>query len=111
MHRAVCYGKEKGSHRRAAEEPATHPEIRVKRLAAHEASINCGEEGCYRVVLGHEERVDGAVRARDVPVDADPQTEHDVAHGKSLQPNRRRNGTHGAQDMERAGARAVVQNR
>ncbi len=62
-------------HFRAAESACTHFESIVVGLAPHDGSINGGEKRAHRIVLGHEEKIDRAIGAGDVAVEADAELE------------------------------------
>ncbi len=64
----------------AIELAAAHLETGIEAFASHDCGINGGEKRPHRVILGHEEEVDGAVGACDVTVEADAQAENDFAH-------------------------------
>src|SRR5262249_21388624 len=61
---------------------ATHSAGNIEGLPSHDGCINGSEEAGHRVVLRHEEKVDGTVWARDVPVEADTESQDNVAHVK-----------------------------
>lgn len=63
---------------------ATHLHRCFIRFAAHQSGIDGLEERGHGVVLGHEEEIDGAIRAGDVAVKADSKAEYDFAHGDGL---------------------------
>lgn len=63
---------------------AAHAQASFVGFAAHERGIDGFEEGGHGVVLGHEEKVDGAVWAGDVAVEGDAEAKYDFAHGGGL---------------------------
>jgi len=73
----LCFGKDVIFH--GAAERAAHFQAVVVSLAAKDTRVDGFEEGAHRIVLGHEEKIDGAVRAGDVAVEADAEAEDDFA--------------------------------
>ena len=59
---------------------AAHFQAVIQGLAAHNCCVDRGEERGHRVVLGHEEEVDGAVRTGNVTIQADADAEDDISH-------------------------------
>src|SRR5260370_36924987 len=67
-------------HFRAAESASTHFESIVVGLGPQYGSINGGEKRAHRIVLGHEEKIERAIGAGDVPVDADAEPHDELPH-------------------------------
>src|SRR5256885_9967821 len=63
-----------------AAERAAHFQTIVVSLAAKDTRVDGFEEGAHRIVFGHEKKIDGAVRAGDVAVEADAEAEDDFAN-------------------------------
>src|SRR6266849_3784829 len=71
-------------HFRVAESATAHLEGDVVRFAPHDGGINSGEERAHRIVLGHEEKINRSIGAGNVTVNADAETQNDLAHGGIL---------------------------
>src|SRR6266446_2354533 len=71
-------------HFRVAESATAHLEGDVVRFAPHDGGINSGEERAHRIVLGHEEKINRSIGAGNVAVNADAETQNDLAHGGIL---------------------------
>src|ERR1700756_1459609 len=69
-------------HFRAAESAAAHFEGIFVSFAPHDGGINGGERRAHGIILGHEEKVDRAIGAGGVAVEADAEAEDDLAHGR-----------------------------
>src|SRR6266436_191826 len=63
-------------------ETATHFESIVVGFATHDHRVDGGEERAHGIVLGHEEKIDRAIGAGDVAVEADAEAEDHLAHGR-----------------------------
>src|SRR5260370_13730753 len=71
--------EDEGLHFRVAE-TATHFESIVVGFATHDHRVDGGEERAHGIVLGHEEKIDRAIGAGDVAVEADAEAEDHLAH-------------------------------
>jgi hypothetical protein len=67
-----------------AEAASAHLESIIVGLATHDHRVDGGEERAHGIVLGHEEKIDRAIRAGNVAVEADAEAEDDLAHGRIL---------------------------